>query len=359
MTIRVVIMAGGTGGHVFPALAVANELRRRDVIVSWIGTKRGLESEVIAKADIPIDWVSISGLRGNGLLDWLSAPYRLIVAVYQVMRVFKKRKPDVVLGMGGFVSGPGGLAARLAKTPLVIHEQNSIPGLTNKLLSKIAQKILVAFPSAFAEKMQAENTGNPLRADFSSFAEPGQRLKTHKGVLHLLVIGGSLGASVLNKVVPEALAKFELTERPKIWHQTGKKHLEQTNDYYGNANVDARIEAFIDNMSEAYGWADLVLCRAGALTISELSAVGVGSILVPYPFAVDDHQTKNAQYLVDAGAAELIQQTDFSREKLYGLLVMFGKQKNKLLHMANQARGLARPNATSEVADYCMELANV
>lgn len=359
MGMRIVIMAGGTGGHVFPALAVANELRRRDVAVSWIGTKRGLESEIIPQADIPIDWVSISGLRGNGLLGWLMAPYRLLVAVYQVVRIFKQRKPHMVLGMGGFVSGPGGLAARLIQIPLVIHEQNSIPGLTNRLLSKIAQKVLVAFPTVFNDKVKAINTGNPLRADFSLFAEPEQRLKAHPDSVHLLVIGGSLGASVLNDIVPGVLAQFEITGRPQIWHQTGKKHLDHTKSNYHNAKVDARIEAFIENMSEAYGWADIVLCRAGALTISELAAVGIASILVPYPFAVDDHQTKNAQYLVESGAAELIQQVDLTQEKLFSVLGLLCGQKDKLLHMAQQAKKLARPNATQIVADYCLEVANV
>ncbi|MEK6748460.1 MAG: undecaprenyldiphospho-muramoylpentapeptide beta-N-acetylglucosaminyltransferase [Pseudomonadota bacterium] len=357
MAPRVLIMAGGTGGHVFPALAVALELQQRGATVSWLGTQRGLEAEVIPKAGIDIDWVTIGGLRGKGLLGWLMAPLRLSRAMAQTYRVFRVRKPSVVLGMGGFVTGPGGLVAWLSGTPLVIHEQNALPGMTNRWLARIATRVLTAFPVAFDHR-QTRDVGNPIRSTLTHLPAPDQRFAGRtEGALHLLVVGGSLGAKALNDTVPAALALLPVVQRHQVWHQTGKKNLVAAQATYAQAGVEGRVVPFIDDMAEAYAWADLVICRAGALTISELAAVGVGAILVPFPHAVDDHQTVNAKYLADCGAALLVPQTQLSAEKLAAMLRDLNREK--LLAMARKARHVARPHATAQVADVCQEVARV
>jgi len=359
MVDRVVIMAGGTGGHVFPALAVAQELAQRGVVVTWIGTQKGLEADVVPKAGIPIDWVTISGLRGNGALGWLMAPFRLIRALMQARRIIAERKPGAVLGMGGFVTGPGGVAAWTMGVPLLVHEQNSIPGMTNRWLTRIATRVMVAFPRAFAAEVKAIHTGNPLREDILRVAPPAERFVGRTGPVRVLVIGGSLGAAALNETVPAAIKRFAPGRRPEVWHQTGKRNLESAQGHYSAAGVDARVVAFIDNMADAYAWADLVICRAGALTISELAAVGVGAILVPYPHAVDDHQTTNAHYLSEAGAAMLIQQSALSGDSLYPVLAQLCGDRSRLLAMAQAARKLALPESTRQVANICLEAAHV
>ncbi len=354
---RILIMAGGTGGHVFPALAVAEQLRAAGVEVVWMGTQRGLEADVIPRAGIPIDWIRITGLRGKGPLGWALAPLRLANAVAQAVRVMRHRRPAAVLGMGGFVTGPGGFTAWLLRKPLLIHEQNAIPGMTNRILARFATTVMEAFPGAIHGRSDVIDTGNPIRDDLTRLPPPEQRLQGRQGPLHLLVVGGSLGAAALNEVVPQALAALPEEQRPEVWHQAGKRNIDATLELYRQAGVQGRVAPFIDDMAEAYAWADLVLCRAGALTVSELAAVGVGAVLVPYPYAVDDHQTSNARYLSDAGAAVLVPQPQLTVERLRDLLA--GLDRAQLIAMAGAARALARPDAARRVAQLCMEAARV
>ncbi len=350
------VMAGGTGGHVFPALAVAEELRARGVEVFWLGTPDSFEARVVPEHGFPMEQMRIRGLRGNGLLGWLTAPFRIGRAMLQARRALRCRRPQVVLGMGGFVAGPGGLTARLLGIPLVIHEQNAIPGMTNQWLSRIATRVLEAFPGSFPQQRRARVTGNPVRADITALPEPGQRMAGRDGRLRLLVLGGSLGAQVLNEVVPAAVAELG-SERPLlVRHQAGRNKLEPTRESYHRAGIAAEITPFMEEMAEAYGWADLVICRAGALTVAELAAAGVGSILVPYPHAVDDHQTRNARYLTDAGAALLLPQSELNAGRLAGSIAPLLEAPEQLLAMARAARRLGLPRATREVADICQEL---
>jgi UDP-N-acetylglucosamine--N-acetylmuramyl-(pentapeptide) pyrophosphoryl-undecaprenol N-acetylglucosamine transferase len=348
----VLIMAGGTGGHVFPALAVAEQLRARGVEVASMGTHAGLEARVVPPTGIPMHWISVKGLRGKGVARLLSAPFMLAAAAWQALRVIRKVRPVAVLGMGGFVTGPGGLMAWLLRKPLLIHEQNAVPGLTNRLLAPFASRVLAGFPGSLRG---AEHTGNPVRAALTGVEKPsasGGRLP------HLLVVGGSLGAAAFNATVPQALAAIESGRRPEVWHQTGLKHLDSAQAAYRDAGVDARIDAFIDDMAQAYGWADLVLCRSGALTIAELAAVGVASILVPYPYAVDDHQTVNARYLADNDAAVLMPQTEMSVANLAAQLDLLNRPE-QLQRMAGKARGLGIPDAARRVADRCLAAAGM
>lgn len=354
-SLTVMLMAGGTGGHVFPALAVADELRSRGIGVAWLGTRRGLEADVVPKAGIDISFINVAGLRGKGALGWLLAPFKLLYALNQGVAVMRRIKPAVVLGMGGFVTGPGGIAAWLTRTPLVIHEQNAIAGLTNKLLTPFASKVLEAFPNAI-KTPKAVHTGNPVRADIGDEESTAAEKTAAPNRLKLLVVGGSLGAKALNDVVPCALAKLPINERPEVWHQTGKKNIDAAQRVYEQHAIEARVVPFIDDMGKAYAWADLVLCRAGALTIAELAIAGAPSILVPYPFAVDDHQTANAKYLVDHGAAEIVQQNDLTADKLLELLQRL--DVTRLQSMAKAAKALALPDATKIVADLCLEAAH-
>ncbi|MDQ2695681.1 MAG: undecaprenyldiphospho-muramoylpentapeptide beta-N-acetylglucosaminyltransferase, partial [Pseudomonadota bacterium] len=285
----VMIMAGGTGGHVFPALAVAEWLRRRDVPVVWMGTRRGLEATLVPKAGIPVEWIGVAGLRSSGWRRGLMAPVMLAQALGQAAVALGRCRPRVVLGMGGFVSGPGGLMAWLRRIPLVIHEQNAVAGLTNRWLARFADQVLEAFPDSFPAARHARCTGNPVRQAIADLLPPAARFAGRRGPARLLVVGGSQGALALNQLVPQALAR--LPERPEVWHQAGGRLLEAARTAYAQAGVSARLEPFIDDMAGAYGWADLVLCRAGALTVAELAAAGVGAVLVPFPYAVDDHQT--------------------------------------------------------------------
>jgi UDP-N-acetylglucosamine--N-acetylmuramyl-(pentapeptide) pyrophosphoryl-undecaprenol N-acetylglucosamine transferase len=350
--LRILVMAGGTGGHVFPALAVADELRARGVEVSWLGTRAGLEAEVVPRAGFAIDYIRVSGLRGKGAVSWLLAPARLLLALGQGFAVMRRRAPAAVLGMGGFASGPGALAAWLLRRPLVIHEQNARAGLTNRLLTPLAARVLEAFPATFAPTPKVLATGNPLRREFLVQREKA----AHGGPLRLLVVGGSLGAAHFNSVVPQALAAMERGRRPEVWHQAGKRHIEAARAAYAAAGIDARVEPFIEDMAGAYHWADVVLCRAGAMTVSELAAAGVASILVPFPFAVDDHQTANAHYLADQDAAVLLPQAQMTTTRLAELLS--GLTPARLQAMAARARRLARLDATARVADECLAQAS-
>ncbi len=356
-TPRILIMAGGTGGHVFPALAVAGELEARGAEVSWLGTRHGLEAEVVPAAGLPIDYISISGLRGKGLAGWLLAPWRLTLALVQALRIVARRRPTAVLGMGGFVTGPGGVAAKLSGIPLIIHEQNAVAGLTNRLLSRIADQVLEAFPGVFPGE-NVQHTGNPVRGDIMQLDEPVDRYAQRQGRIRLFVLGGSLGAMVFNETLPKALAMMPETIRPEVRHQTGKRNFELTVQRYAEAGVEAELMPFIDDMATEYARADLVLCRAGALTVSELAAAGVPALLVPYPHAVDDHQSANGRYLAEAGAAELLPQSTLSAESLAAVLSTYcefpERGRERLLDMAQRAKVLAKPEATRCVAEICL-----
>lgn len=356
MVARVVVMAGGTGGHVFPALAVASELRARGAEVSWLGTRQGLEARLVPERGFPMDWIQVEGLRSSGAKRWLQAPWRLGKALIAAAGVLRRRRPGAVLGMGGFVAGPGGLVARLMGMPLVIHEQNRIPGLTNRWLSRLATRVFEAFPGSFPAGRDAETCGNPVRPEIAALPAPGVRLAGRPGPVRLLVLGGSLGALALNELLPKALALMPLEDRPQVRHQAGERTLSAALEGYRAAAVTAEVVPFIADMAEAYGWADLALCRAGALTVSELAAAGLGAVLVPYPHAVDDHQSANARYLAEAGAARLAPQGGLTAQGLADLLAGLCADRGGLVRMAEAARGVARTDAAVRIADACLEL---
>lgn len=353
----VVIMAGGTGGHVFPALAVAECLRAQDIPVVWIGTRRGLEATLVPQAGLPIEWIEVAGLRGKSLMQRVKAPFMLTQAMWQARGILCRLQPQVVLGMGGFVSGPGGLMARLLGIPLVIHEQNASAGTTNRWLGRWAQRVLQGFPDTFPAARHAVTVGNPVRASIAQLPTPAERFSHRHAPTRLLILGGSQGALALNKLVPQALALLPEAQRPEVWHQAGAQLLEAAQAAYRAADMPVRLTPFIENMAEAYAWADLVLCRAGALTIAELTAAGVGAILVPFPFAIDDHQTANARFMERAGAALLHQQADLSAAKLASLLQELLSDRARLLNMAQAARGLAKIDAAAQVAQMCRAVA--
>ena len=356
MGARVAVMAGGTGGHVFPALAVAELLRGQGLEVFWIGTRRGLEARLVPPRGFQIEWISIEGLRGKGIAQLIFAPWRLLVALRQAGAILRRRRPGVVLGMGGFASGPGGIMARVLGMPLVIHEQNRVPGITNQWLSRVASRVFQAFPGSFPEARRAIACGNPVRREIAALSPPDERLQGRSPPRRLLVVGGSLGAKVLNETVAPAVARLAWDARPKIRHQAGELTLETARGAYAAAGVEAEVMPFIEGMAEAYGWADLVVCRAGALTVSELAAAGVASVLVPYPYAVDDHQTGNARHLAEVGAARLIPQSELSAESLGTVLSELLGDPARLLAMAEAARGRAEPAAAECIATACREV---
>lgn len=350
---RVLIMAGGTGGHVFPALAVARELARRGMAVEWLGTGAGIEAELVPENQLPLHCIQVTGVRGKGRLTLLLAPLRIVRAVWQALAVIRKVQPDAVIGFGGFVSGPGGVAAWLKRIPLLIHEQNAVAGTTNRLLSGIASRALQAFPNTLKNAVW---TGNPVRDEIARLPDPDQRDVGGHRPLRLLVLGGSLGALAINTLVPEALALMPEGLRPEIRHQCGRKHREHTVDAYRRAGVDASVEPFISDMAAAYGWADFVICRAGALTVAELTAAGIGALLIPFPAAIDDHQTRNGEWLVESGAGLLIQQRDLTAEALAEQLTVLFNDTARLADMARRSRQLAKPQAAAEVASICSEV---
>ncbi len=349
----VVVMAGGTGGHVFPALAVAHHLADQGVRIHWLGTAAGIEAELVPANGFPITYLDIRGVRGNGLKRLFQAPFKILLATLAAVRVIRSVEADAVIGLGGYVTGPGGLAARIAGKPLFIHEQNAIAGLTNKLLARIATRVLQAFPGAFPASPRVVTTGNPVRPAICDLPEPDSRYAARTGPLRILVLGGSLGAAALNERLPPAFGRLSAGERPLIRHQTGKKQVDETRANYTAAGVEAEVFPFIHDMAEAYGWADLVICRAGALTVSELAAAGVASVLVPFPFAVDDHQTANARYLSAADAAVLCPQSEMTPDRLDSILRDLWS-RDTLAAMAIRARALAKPEATAAVAGFCM-----
>lgn len=353
----VMIVAGGTGGHVFPALAVAEELQRRRIGVIWVGTRRGLEARVVPAAGIVMEWLEVQGLRGKGLRGWLGAPGMLLRALWQALWLVNRYRPQVVLGMGGYVSGPGALAAWLLRRPLLIHEQNVTAGFTNRLLRRLARTVMTGFPRSFPGGAPSVWTGNPVRAEITRVPVPQLRYAARHGTPRLLVLGGSQGALVLNTVIPAALAQLEPEQRPVVRHQAGQRSLVLAREAYRSHAVAAQVSAFIDAMAEAYGWADLVVCRAGALTVAELAVAGVASVLVPFPHAADDHQTANARYLSRAGAAVLIPEHAFTAERLSLVLASLLGDRDRLWIMAQRARQQGRPQATARVAELCLEVA--
>ena len=353
------VMAGGTGGHVYPALAVADALRARGWDVFWLGTKNGLEARVVPAAGIDMVWVSMGGVRGKGWLKKLLLPATLLLAFWQSLKAILQRRPDVVLGMGGYTAFPGGMMASLLNKPLVIHEQNSVGGLTNRMLACLAERVLTAFPKVFTHahdkpipcrRVVTEWVGNPVRTDIAAAT------KTERsGALRLLVVGGSLGASALNDLVPKALALLPAEQRPLVVHQSGRQHLDILRANYAAAGVTADVRDYIEDMAAEYRVCDFAICRAGAMTVAELACAGVPAVLVPFPFAVDDHQTGNAEFLSEAGAAWLMQQKELTADKLAALIA--GLDRDKLAAMSSKARALAKPDATARVADICEALA--
>lgn len=355
----VLIMAGGTGGHVFPALAAARVLRERGYEPVWLGTQRGLEAKLVPPQHIEMEWISMSGLRGKGAMTWLAAPFKLTLAIWQSLQVMRRRRPSVVLGAGGFVSGPGGVAAWLTRRPLVIHEQNAIAGMTNRLLSRLARRVLEAFPGSFPARAHAERVGNPVRREIAALAAPQSRFDERRGPLRVLVFGGSQGAARLNAVTPAALAMIDATTRPLVIHQAGERHIQQARELYAKHNVQADVRAFIDDMAEAYAWADLVVCRSGALTVSELAAAGLPAIFVPFAAAVDDHQTLNAKFLVDANAGVSVPERELTPIRLAEELQKLLKGgREALAQMAMRAREVAITDADVRLADACMAAAS-
>ncbi|HUP93980.1 MAG TPA: undecaprenyldiphospho-muramoylpentapeptide beta-N-acetylglucosaminyltransferase [Burkholderiales bacterium] len=349
------IMAGGTGGHIFPALSVAEHVRAAGWNVVWLGSRAGMEARLVPARGYTMSWIRFSGVRGKGLVPLALLPLNLLIAFWQSATAIFSRRPDVVLGMGGYVAFPGGMMASLFNRPLVIHEQNSVAGLTNRVLSYVADKVLVAFPGAFGSRSNVEWTGNPVRADIAAIAPPEQRFADRSGRLRVLVLGGSQGATALNEVVPQALSLIVEGVRPQVTHQAGAAHLDVVRALYADARVSAEVVAFIEDMAASYAAADLMICRAGASTIAELAAAGVAAVLVPFPYAVDDHQTQNARFLADRGGAVLIAQNELTPERLAALLREFTREK--LLAIAKSARAAGKPDATLAVAEACMRLA--
>lgn len=354
---RFLIMAGGTGGHVFPALATARYLRAQGHEVSWLGSRGGMEVDLIGSTDFPLWLIAVTGLRGKGGLDRLAAPFRLARALFQAWQVLRRVRPDCVVGMGGFASGPGGLAAWLMRLPLVIHEQNAIAGMTNRWLSRFARITLEAFPGAFGPETVTRCTGNPVREDLLGFPDPSKRIGREPR-MRVLVLGGSRGARAINQLLPVAVAALPEANRPRVTHQCGAEHVEATREAYNSAGVEAQVVPFIADMAQAYRDADLVVCRAGALTLAELCVVGVGAILVPFPHAVDDHQTANARHLSENGAARLIPQSELEAAGLAAQIQALDEDRDTLRQMAEAARSLAVPDATERVVNYCVEVAH-
>jgi UDP-N-acetylglucosamine--N-acetylmuramyl-(pentapeptide) pyrophosphoryl-undecaprenol N-acetylglucosamine transferase len=345
----ILIMAGGTGGHIFPGLAVAEQMRAAGWEVVWMGARGGMEERLVPRHGYRSAWIRARAARGKGLVQKLLLPANLLYSFWESARYIRRLKPDVVLGLGGYVAFPGGMMASLLNRPLALHEQNAIAGLANRVLAQVSDKVMVAFPDALKG---AEWTGNPVRAEIAGLRSPEDRFQGRAGPLRLLVVGGSLGAQALNEALPKALAS--MNEKPQVVHQAGEKHLHALKKHYAEAGVEGELVAFIDDMARRYAEADLVICRAGAVTIAELSAGGMASILVPFPHAVDDHQTANARFLADRGAAILVQQRDLSPHRLAELIR--GLDRAQLLDMAKKARALGRPEAARVVAERCMQL---
>jgi len=360
---RVMVMAGGTGGHIFPGLAVADELKAKGWQVCWLGTKDRMEAQLVPEHGYPIEFIDVVGVRGNGIKRLLAAPFMVMRSIYQARQVIAKFKPDVVIGFGGFASGPGGIAAWLSGVPMLLHEQNAIAGFTNRVLAHFAKRALMAFPDTFAAKHNARLVGNPVRNSITDLVQI-PRVKISQQQIKVLLVGGSLGAQVLNEHMPDVLAKLNEQNEDltvDVWHQTGKSrtggdNVEQVIESYELGKIDnARVSAFIDDMTQAYQWADVVICRSGALTVAEVAAAGLAAVFVPFPHAVDDHQTLNARWLTDAGAALTVQQRNLAAEQDQ-IIAMLADVK-RLNDMGDKARQIAIVDATQQVAQACIEYA--
>jgi len=351
MSRTILIMAGGTGGHIFPALAVAEKMRERGWRVVWLGNPEGMEARLVPQRGFETVWVKFGALRGKGIVRKLLLPLNLLRGFWQAQKAIRQVQPNVVLGMGGYITFPGGMMAALLGKPLVVHEQNSVAGLANRVLAGVADRIATGFPEVLAKGVWV---GNPVRPEIAQIAPPAERFAGRDGALHLLVIGGSLGAQALNEMVPQAMALLGAGDLPQIVHQAGEMHIEALKANYAAVGVQAHCVSFIDDMAGAYEWADLVICRAGALTVAELAAAGVASILVPFPHAVDDHQTGNARFLVNVGGAFLLPQGELTPD---AIALIRNYSRGQLLEMAEKARSLAKPDATEEVANICAESA--
>ena len=344
MSRTILVMAGGTGGHIFPALAVAHKLRDAGWRVVWLGNPDGMEARLVPQHGFEMVHLKFAALRGKGLMRKLLLPFNLLKGFWQAQKAIRQVQPNVVLGMGGYITFPGGMT-------LVVHEQNSVAGLANRVLSGVADKIVTGVPEVLKKGIWA---GNPVRPEIAQIATPAERFAERSGALRLLVIGGSLGAQALNEMVPQGMALLGENEQPQIVHQAGEKHIQALKDAYAAVGVQAHCVPFIEDMAGAYEWADLVICRSGALTVAELAAAGVASILVPFPHAVDDHQTGNARFLVNVGGAFLLPQSELTPE---AIALIRNYSRNQLLEMAEKARSLAKPDATEEVANLCAESA--
>ncbi|MFM2029352.1 MAG: pyrophosphoryl-undecaprenol N-acetylglucosamine transferase [Pseudomonadota bacterium] len=350
----ILIMAGGTGGHIFPGLAVAEYLRVCGWKVSWLGNQNGMEYRLVKACDFPFEAVDFGGLRGKGIKAKLMLPFNLARASFQSWKIMRRLKPSVVLGMGGYITFPGGLMTKFLKKPLVLHEANSVAGSANLALAKIAMRTLTGFPDSMKH---AEWVGNPIREEFDAVEVPSKRYEKRKGNLSILVVGGSLGAAALNEAVPAALALMDEKSRPRVIHQAGDKHLADLQQRYAQLGVEAEVLPFIDDMPAAYAQADLVICRSGAMTVSEIAACGVASCLIPFPHAIDDHQTANARFLSNQDAAVLLPQSDLNPQDLASMIQNFNR--DDLQAMAERAHGLAKPRATQRVAEVCADCAGV
>jgi UDP-N-acetylglucosamine--N-acetylmuramyl-(pentapeptide) pyrophosphoryl-undecaprenol N-acetylglucosamine transferase len=351
MSKTLLIMAGGTGGHIFPALAVGEKMREQGWRVVWLGNPDGMEARLVPQHGFEMVWLKFGALRGKGLVRKLMLPFNLLRGFWQAQKVVRQVQPNVVLGMGGYITFPGGMMASLLGKPLVVHEQNSVAGLANRVLSGVADRVATGFPDVLKKGVWA---GNPVRPEIAAIAPPAERFAERTGALRLLVIGGSLGAQVLNEMIPQGMALLGANELPQIVHQAGEKHIDALKAAYAEAGVSAHCVSFIDDMAGAYEWADLVICRSGALTVAELAAAGVASILVPFPHAVDDHQTGNAKFLVNVGGAFLMPQSEMTPD---AIALIRNYSRAQLLEMAEKARSLAKPEATQDVADICAESA--
>lgn len=346
------VMAGGTGGHIFPGLAVAQALREQGWKVHWLGAPGSMEERLVPPQGFPLETIDFSGVRGKGLLTLALLPLRLLKAFAQAWAVVRRVRPDVVIGLGGYISFPGGMMATLAGKPLILHEQNSVAGMANKVLANVASRVFCAFPNALPG---AQWVGNPLRQAFLQQPPPAERFAGRSGPLRILVVGGSLGAKALNDTVPQALALIPPEQRPQVRHQSGAKQMQALQASYAAAGVQAELTPFIDDTASAYAQADLVICRAGASTVTELAAVGAAAIYVPFPHAVDDHQTTNARFVVDAGGGWVVQQTALSPEKLAHMIQ--NMQRSTLLETAQKAKMMQKIEATAAVVAACQELA--
>ena len=348
------IMAGGTGGHIFPGLAVAEALRERGWRVHWLGAPDSMESRLVPPRGFALETIDFGGVRGKGLLTLPLLPLRLLRAFWQALRVVRRVQPDVLVGLGGYISFPGGMMGTLLGKPLVLHEQNSVAGMANKVLTGIADRVFTAFPNVFKK---AEWVGNPLRAEFLRQPTPAERFAGRSGPLRLLVVGGSLGAKALNDTVPQALALIPSAQRPQVIHQSGEKQIEALRANYSAAGVLAQLTPFIEDTARAFAEADLIVCRAGASTVTEIAAVGAAALFVPFPHAVDDHQTRNARFLADTGGAWLVQQTELTPAALAQKLQSL--QRDQLLEMATKAKQMEKTEAVAAVVSACEQLAKV